>query len=53
MASHVICKVFGCLATSVVKVQERDVGYDPFFLFKILDYFHYLLTDPRICSKLV
>ena len=27
-----------------------DVGYDPFFIFKILDYFHYLLTDPRIMA---
>ena len=24
-----------------------DIGYDPFFIFKILDYFHYLVTDPR------
>ena len=24
-----------------------DTGYDPFIIFKILDYFHYLLTDPR------
>ena len=24
------------------------VDYDPFFIFKILDHFHYLLTDPRI-----
>ena len=23
------------------------VDYDPFFIFKILDHFHYLLTDPR------
>ena len=24
------------------------VCYDPYFIFKILDYFHFLLTDPRI-----
>ena len=23
------------------------MGYDSLFIFKILDYFHYLLTDPR------
>ena len=23
------------------------MSYDPYFIFKILDYFHYLLTDPR------
>ena len=25
------------------------VGYDPYFIFKILYYFHYLLTDLRMC----
>ena len=32
-----------------------DVGYDPFFIFEILDYYHYLLTDPRTeeCSKYI
>ena len=24
------------------------MGFDPYFIFKILDYYHYLLTDPRI-----
>ena len=26
------------------------MGYDPFFIFKILEYFYYLSTDPRICA---
>ena len=25
------------------------MGYDPYLIVNILDYFHYLLTDPRIC----
>ena len=29
------------------------MGYDAFFIFKILDYFLYLLTDPRIIELFV
>ena len=60
--SNVVCEVFGCLAKSVIKKDDKiapdcqDVilktclylDYNPYSII-LLDYYHNLLTDP--CRK--